>query len=92
MDYNLHLFYPFFALQNGLNALHLTSKEGHVAVVEELLARGAKIDAVITVMMIGVKKDINILHHIPSLVLQCWPQSFYLGFSLQSNGIRQKKD
>ena len=32
-------------MQNGLNALHLASKEGHVAVVEELLARGAKIEA-----------------------------------------------
>ncbi len=31
--------------QNGLNALHLASKEGHVSVVRELLERGAKIDA-----------------------------------------------
>jgi len=30
---------------NGLNALHLSSKEGHVHIVQELLARGAKIDA-----------------------------------------------
>jgi len=31
--------------QNGLNALHLASKEGHVNVVTELLSRGANIDA-----------------------------------------------
>ena len=32
-------------MQNGLNALHLASKEGHVHIVQDLLARGAKIDA-----------------------------------------------
>ncbi len=32
-------------LQNGLNALHLASKDGHVAVVKELLSRGASVDA-----------------------------------------------
>ena len=31
--------------QNGLNALHLASKEGHVHVVTELLKRGASVDA-----------------------------------------------
>lgn len=31
--------------QNGLNALHLASKEGHVDVVTELLKRGAAVDA-----------------------------------------------
>ncbi|KAF2347057.1 Ankyrin repeat-containing domain, partial [Trinorchestia longiramus] len=35
---------PFF-LRNGLNALHLASKEGHVHVVKELLERGANVDA-----------------------------------------------
>jgi hypothetical protein len=34
-----------FFFQNGLNALHLAAKEGHVGVVKELLSRGAKIDA-----------------------------------------------
>ncbi len=30
---------------NGLNALHLASKEGHHEVVRELLRRGANVDA-----------------------------------------------
>ena len=34
-----------FALQNGLNALHLASKDGHVEIVTELLKRGARVDA-----------------------------------------------
>ncbi len=32
-------------LQNGLNALHLASKEGHVNIVTELLRRGANVEA-----------------------------------------------
>lgn len=28
-----------------MNALHLTSKEGHIKIVEELLSRGANIEA-----------------------------------------------
>lgn len=31
--------------QNGLNALHLASKDGHVEIVRELLKRGAIVDA-----------------------------------------------
>ena len=53
---------PYFFLQNGLNALHLASKEGHVSVVDELLARGAKIDA-------ATKKG-NTALHIASLAGQ----------------------
>lgn len=30
---------------NGLNALHLASKEGHVPIVTELLRRGANVNA-----------------------------------------------
>ena len=33
------------AFQNGLNALHLASKEGHVNIVTELLRRGANVEA-----------------------------------------------
>lgn len=32
-------------LQNGLNALHLAAKEGHMDLVQELLDRGAAVDA-----------------------------------------------
>lgn len=31
--------------QNGLNALHLAAKEGHVDLVQELLDRGAAVDS-----------------------------------------------
>lgn len=34
-----------FVLQNGLNALHLAAKDGHLEVVRELLKRGAVVDA-----------------------------------------------
>jgi hypothetical protein len=51
-----------FRFQNGLNALHLAAKEGHVGVVKELLSRGAKIDA-------ATKKG-NTALHIASLAGQ----------------------
>ena len=31
--------------QNGLTALHLASKEGHIGVIDELVRRGASVDA-----------------------------------------------
>lgn len=31
--------------QNGLNALHLAAKEGHVELVQELLERGSAVDS-----------------------------------------------
>jgi len=34
-----------FVLQNGLNALHLAAKDGHLEIVRELLNRGAIVDA-----------------------------------------------
>uniref|UniRef100_A0A8C3KKK2 Ankyrin 3 n=1 Tax=Calidris pygmaea TaxID=425635 RepID=A0A8C3KKK2_9CHAR len=48
--------------QNGLNALHLASKEGHVEVVSELIQRGASVDA-------ATKKG-NTALHIASLAGQ----------------------
>lgn len=35
----------YLSFQNGLNALHLASKEGHVEVVAELIKQGANVDA-----------------------------------------------
>ncbi|KAK7814541.1 hypothetical protein U0070_005844 [Myodes glareolus] len=32
-------------LENGLNALHLAAKEGHVGLVQELLGRGSSVDS-----------------------------------------------
>lgn len=40
----IEIFY-IFIFQNGLNALHLASKDGHVEIVTELLKRGATVDA-----------------------------------------------
>ena len=54
--------FPFLFFQNGLNALHLAAKEGHVQVVRELLERGAKIDS-------ATKKG-NTALHIASLAGQ----------------------
>lgn len=34
----------FIFSKNGLNALHLSSKEGHIEVVKELLKRGAGVN------------------------------------------------
>ena len=36
---------PSSLFQNGLNALHLAAKEGHVDLVQELLDRGAAVDS-----------------------------------------------
>ena len=73
---NESLFIPFF--QNGLNALHLASKEGHVSVVEELLSRGAKIDA-------ATKKG-NTALHIASLAGQVMYRGHMMGVSLSREG------
>lgn len=55
--------------QNGLNALHLAAKEGHVKVVKELLARGAQVDS-------ATKKG-NTSLHIASLAGQVmWDRSW----------------
>ncbi|XP_038152920.1 ankyrin-3-like isoform X10 [Cyprinodon tularosa] len=49
--------------QNGLNALHLASKEGHVEVVAELIKQGANVDA-------ATKQKGNTALHIASLAGQ----------------------
>jgi ankyrin len=35
----------YVCLQNGLNALHLAAKDGHLEIVADLLKRGATVDA-----------------------------------------------
>ena len=60
--YHVILYVIIFFHQNGLNALHLAAKEGHVGVVKELLSRGARIDA-------ATKKG-NTALHIASLAGQ----------------------
>lgn len=44
---------------NGLNALHLASKEGHVHIIEELLSRGAKINAATKVSCVRLRRDLD---------------------------------
>lgn len=43
-----------FSSQNGLNALHLAAKEGHVGLVQELLGRGSSVDSATKVMFMLV--------------------------------------
>lgn len=40
---------------NGLNALHLASKEGHVSIVSELLQRGANVNAATKVSVVTLR-------------------------------------
>lgn len=42
----------FLPLQNGLNALHLAAKEGHVGLVQELLGRGSAVDSATKVTLV----------------------------------------
>lgn len=51
------LFFLFCLAQNGLNALHLASKEGHVEVVAELIKQGANVDAATKVCSINTDKQ-----------------------------------
>jgi len=37
--------YFIIYFQNGLNALHLASKDGHLEIVKELLKRGANVNS-----------------------------------------------
>ena len=46
-----------FSLQNGLNALHLASKEGHVEVVAELIKHGANVDAATKVCVCATQES-----------------------------------
>lgn len=43
--YRLSFLCPPLCIQNGLNALHLASKEGHVEMVAQLIKLGATVDA-----------------------------------------------
>lgn len=52
--------YPYFKFlmcvllfQNGLNALHLAAKEGHIAIVTELVKKGANVNAATKVSLLS---------------------------------------
>jgi ankyrin len=81
---------------NGLNSLHLASKEGHTEVVRELIRRGAKVDAATRVCLSSstLSRHYNRpIHsereHCPSHCLSCWPghHSDYSGQS-ESKGTK----
>lgn len=43
--------------QNGLNALHLAAKEGHVGLVQELLGRGSSVDSATKVLFMFLNNE-----------------------------------
>lgn len=59
-----------YFFQNGLNALHLAAKDGHLDIVRELLNRGAIVDA-------ATKKG-NTALHIASLGEQIFSSFLYI--------------
>jgi hypothetical protein len=50
-------FFFFFFSQNGLNALHLAAKEGHVGLVQELLGRGSSVDSATKVLFMFLNNE-----------------------------------
>jgi ankyrin repeat protein len=40
--------------QTGLNALHLSSKEGHIEIVKQLLGAGIKVDSTTKVRVVKI--------------------------------------
>lgn len=61
-----------YFFQNGLNALHLASKDGHLEIVKELLKRGANVNS-------ATKKG-NTALHIASLGIHDIIQLLYFNF------------
>lgn len=51
-----HTFLPLCSLQNGLNGLHLASKEGHVKMVVELLHKEIILETTTKVRPLGMGK------------------------------------
>lgn len=51
-----HAFLPLCSLQNGLNGLHLASKEGHVKMVVELLHKEIILETTTKVRPLGMGK------------------------------------
>lgn len=49
-----------FLLQNGLNGLHLASKEGHVKMVLELLHAGIELEAITKVLFLSLNMKVLI--------------------------------
>ncbi|KAM3842595.1 uncharacterized protein ACN63O_022291 [Diretmus argenteus] len=65
--------------QNGLNALHLASKEGHVEVVAELIKQGANVDA-------ATKRSEAILKHNSTLSQSSNVLRFLVSFMVDARG------
>lgn len=55
--------------QNGLNALHLAAKEGHIDLVQELLDRGAAVDSATKVSSFHTYRE-------SQWSLYCWLEGF----------------
>lgn len=73
---------PCVCSQNGLNALHLASKEGHVEVVAELLKLGAAVDAATKVRPVPSPTAAQLIQHIS------WMHTLNTIFTRQQGGQR----
>lgn len=71
--------------QNGLNALHLAAKEGHVDLVQELLDRGAPVDSATKVGYFSLSAE-----HVTNNPSSTWPLKLILPRLIVVNNHRTK--